>query len=164
MKRCIACNDASRSYEAYGPKSFSKRKFTTAFTWQDGSCAAWLKASTVETSRETSSQLSAVTCTNSQLWSMVSGSAATTTDRSIRAYGARSFNRPAYFLENRNSTRYRNPLHGTASSALSCTFKHNLYFSCFFSSGCFASSVIRANTIFFLSFLTKNRTSVKLIQ
>ena len=34
---------------------------------------------------------------------MVSGSAATTADRSIIELTDRSFNRPAYFLENRNS-------------------------------------------------------------
>lgn len=116
----------------------------------------------METSRETSSQLSAVTCTNSDLWCQ--GPWLSRTDRSIRAYGARSFNRPAYFLENRNSTRYRNPLHGTASSALSCTFKRNLYFSCFSSAWLFRLQCNSSEYNFSPPFLTSGyRALFKLI-
>ena len=39
----------------------------------------------VETSRETSSAVRTVTCTNSRYWSMVSGSAAAETDNSIKS-------------------------------------------------------------------------------
>lgn len=136
----------STGYEAYGPKSFSKRKFTTAFTWQDGSCAAWLKASTVETSRETSSQLSAVTCTNSDLWCQ--GPWLPRLIALLELTGPdRSTDRPTFLkiVTPRDiGTRYTEPPHPPCRVLLNVTYISLVSFQL----GCFASSVIRANTIF----------------